>query len=96
MCSGGAPLVHCFGSFALCVPMAWSPFASPVRSRYELCSQVILFLSCVWLLITCGACVFLVVAFSFIFQIVTVCVVNALIKGEIEDQECPRTSVVAP
>ena len=31
--------------------------ASPVRSRYELCFQVILCLSCVGLLITCGACV---------------------------------------
>ena len=30
------------------------------------------------------------------FHIVTMCVVNALIKGEIEDQERPRTSVVAP
>ena len=30
--------------------------ASPVRSRYELCSQVILFLYCVGFLITCGAC----------------------------------------
>ena len=34
--------------------------------------------------------------FFFLFHMVTVCVVNALIKGEIEDQERPRTSVVAP
>ena len=39
---------------------------------------------------------FFVVAFSFIFHMVTMCVVNALIKGEIEDQERLRTSVVAP
>ena len=31
-----------------------------------------------------------VVDFSFIFHMVTMCVVNALIKGEIEDQERPR------
>ena len=29
MCSGGALLVHCFGGFALCVPMAWSPSCLP-------------------------------------------------------------------
>ena len=36
------------------------------------------------------------VDFFFIFHMVTVCVVNALIKGEIEDQEHPRARVVAP
>ena len=29
MCSVGAPLVCCFGSFALCVPTAWSPSCLP-------------------------------------------------------------------
>ena len=29
MCSGGALLDHCFGGFALCVPMAWSPSCLP-------------------------------------------------------------------
>ena len=40
-------------------------------------------------------CLFLC-CFFFLFHIVTVCVVNALIKGEIEDQEHPRARVVAP
>ena len=69
--------------------------ASPVRSRYELCSQVILFLSCVWTFDHLWSLSCFIIAFSFIFHIVTVCVVNALIKGEIEDQERPRTRVVA-
>ena len=29
MCSGGAPLVRCFGGCALCVPTAWSPACLP-------------------------------------------------------------------
>ena len=29
MCSGGALLVHCFGGFAICVPMAWIPSYLP-------------------------------------------------------------------
>ena len=70
--------------------------ASPVRSRYELCSQVILFLSCVWISDHLWSLCCFVVDFFFLFHIVTMCVVNALIKGEIEDQERPRTSVVAP
>ena len=70
--------------------------ASPVRSRYELCSQVILFLFCVWTFDHLWSLCCFVVDFSFIFHMVTVCVVNALIKGEIEDQERPRTRVVAP
>ena len=39
---------------------------------------------------------FISFVFSFNYEWVTMCVVNALIKGEIEDQECPRTRVVAP
>ena len=70
--------------------------ASPVRSRYELCSQVILFLSCVWISDHLWSLCCFVVDFFFLFHMVTMCVVNALIKGEIEDQERPRTSVVAP
>ena len=35
---------------------------------------------------------FVVVFFSFFSMMVTMGVVNALIKGEIEDQVCPRTS----
>ena len=34
----------------------------------------------------------MVVFFSFFSMLVTMGVVNALIKGEIEDQVCPRTS----
>ena len=70
--------------------------AAPVRSRYELCSQVILFLSCVGTFDHLWSLCCFVVDFSFIFHMVTMCVVNALIKGEIEDQERPRTNVVAP
>ena len=57
--------------------------ASPVRSRYELCSQVILFLSCVWTFDHLRSLSYFVVDFSFIFHMVTVCVVNALIKGRL-------------
>ena len=56
----------------------------------------ILFLSCVWTCDHMRSLSCFVVDFSFIFHMVTVCVVNALIKGEIEDQERPRTRVVAP
>ena len=70
--------------------------ASPVRSWYELCSQVILFLSCVWISDHLWSLDCLVVDFFFLFHIVTMCVVNSLIKGEIEDQERSRTRVVAP
>ena len=70
--------------------------ASPVRSRYELCSQVILFLSCVWTFDHLWSLFCFVVDFFFLFHMVTMCVVNALIKGEIEDQERSRTRVVAP
>ena len=59
--------------------------ASPVRSRYELCSQVIMFLSCVWISDQLWSLCCLVVDFFFLFHIVTMCVVNALIKGGIED-----------
>ena len=40
MCSGGALLVHCFGGFALLYRWRGALLTSPVRSRYELCSQV--------------------------------------------------------
>ena len=95
MCSGGALLDHCFGGFALCVPMAWSPSCLPCEESVRALSQVILFVLCLAFDHLWSLCCF-VVASSFIFHIVTVCVVNALIKGEIEDQERPRTSVVAP
>jgi hypothetical protein len=35
---------------------------------------------------------YFLVFFFFNFELVTWCIVNALIKGEIEDQVCPRTS----
>ena len=106
ICSGGASMCwyvfrgRSFGSLLwwfLLFVYRWrgALLASPVRSRYELCSQVILF--CLvfgfWSLVE-----FVVFrcCFSFIFHMVTMCVVNALIKGEIEDQVRPRTSVVAP
>ena len=57
-----------------------SLLASPMRSRYELCSQVILFLSCVWTFDHLWSLCCFVVDFSFIFHMVTMCVVNALIK----------------
>ena len=64
--------------------------ASPVRSRYELCSQLILFLSCVGTFDHLWSLCCFIVDFSFIFHMVTVCVVNALIK------ERSRTRVVTP
>ena len=57
--------------------------ASPVRSRYELCSQVILFLSCVWISDHLWSLCCFVVNFLFLFHMVIMCVVNALIKREI-------------
>ena len=53
--------------------------------------RVIEFSLVLWLWITCWRFVFVVVFFSFSLM-VTMGVVNALIKGEIEDQVCPRTS----
>ena len=54
--------------------------------------RVILFSLVLWLWIACfgGLCSWL---FSFLFlYVISMGVVNALIKGEIEDQVCPRTS----
>ena len=54
--------------------------------------RVILFSLVLWLWITClEVCV--CGCFSFLFlDVISMGVVNALIKGEIEDQVCPRTS----
>ena len=96
MCSGGAPLVCCFGGFALCVPTAWSPSCLPCEESVRaLLSRDLVLVVC-WIFDHLWSLFCFVVNFFFLFHMVTVCVVNALIKGEIEDQERPRTRVVAP
>ena len=96
MCSGGALLDHCFGGFALCVPTAWSPSCLPCEESVRaLLSSDLVSVLC-WTFDHLWSLFCFVVDFFFLFHMVTVCVVNALIKGEIEDQERPRTSVVAP
>ena len=96
MCSGGAPLVCCFGGFALCVLTAWSPSCLSCEESVRALLSSGSCWSCVWTFDHLRSLSCLVVDFSFLFHMVTVCVVNALIKGELEDQERPRTRVVAP
>jgi hypothetical protein len=50
-----------------------------------------LFLAFVWLLITCLSCSFVSFHFLFSMNFLLVCVVNALIKGEIEDRSVRRS-----
>ena len=94
MCSGGAFLVHCFGGFDLCVPMAWSPYCLPCEESVRvLLSSDLVFVLCLAFDHLLSLFLFLC-CFFFLFHIVTVCVVNALIKGEIEDQ-CGRSLVMS-
>ena len=67
MCSGGAPLVCCFGGFALCVPMAWSPSCLPCEESVRaLLSSDLVFVLCWTFDHLWSLCCFLVV-FSFFF-----------------------------
>ena len=100
ICAGGAPLV-CL-SFVLCGVL----FESFVLSRLcravalvlggrDLVWRVILFSLVLWLWITCfGGLYSWLFSFLFLYHGYYGCCqwLNALIKGEIEDQVCPRTS----
>ena len=69
--------------FAFCVPMAWSPSCLP----YEESVRVLLSSDLVSVLCLAFdhllSLWFFVVVFSLIFHMVTMCVVNALIKGRL-------------
>ena len=72
-----------FSGFALCVPMAWSPSCLPCEESVRaLLSSDLVFVLC-WTFDHLWSLWCFIVDFSFIFHIVTVCVVNALIKGRL-------------
>ena len=74
MCSGGAPLVRCFGGFALCVPMVWSPSCVPCEESVRaLLSSDLVSVLC-WTFDHLWSLFCFVVDFFFLFHMVTVCV----------------------
>jgi hypothetical protein len=91
MCAGGAlcgfrALDWCFVLFA------WACFVSDVSSRCPclrgpglVLFQVILLFAFSWLSIACWSFSYSFLFFPFSLGLLYVCVVNALIKGEIED-----------
>jgi hypothetical protein len=90
MCRGSS--LWCSSSVSVVCALCLSMFCLgcvellPLPKGSETCSlQVILLLAFLWLSITCWSFLLLVSFLSFSLWLQIMCVVNALIKGEIED-----------